>query len=189
MEDFWLAIVWALGLEAERLTLWHMALRAVVVYVAALIMVRLGEKRFFGKNSAFDIILGIVFGSVVSRAINGTAEFFPTLGAGLALIGLHWLFAFVAFRHSRFGTLIKGSPRTLVEDGKILWDALRASDLSEDDLRSALRLQANLENLEEIRQARLERSGNISVIKKASEPKVVDIQVTEGVQTVRIKLE
>lgn len=49
--------IWAdalLGLDQEELGAGHMALRAVVVYVVALVMVRWGEKRFMGKSTAFD---------------------------------------------------------------------------------------------------------------------------------------
>ncbi len=106
-------------MDAPELTAWQMALRALIVYIAALAMVRLSDKRFIGKNTAFDVILGIVFGSVVSRAVTGNAPFFQTLVAGLVLVSLHWLFAACAFHSDFFGTLIKGHERTLVEDGKV----------------------------------------------------------------------
>lgn len=189
MQELWEGVGWALGLEQEDLTLWHMSLRAIVVYIAALTMVQLGEKRFLGKSTAFDVILAIIFGSVVSRAITGSSSFFPTLGAGLVLIGLHWAFAALAFRFSRFGTLIKGSPRVVVKDGEILWEAMRKSNLSENDLRSALRSQARITELSEVKEARLERSGDISVIKTDTKPQVLDVSVAQGVQTVHIKLE
>lgn len=66
-----------LGLDADNLTIWQMSLRAVVVYIAGLAMVRIGEKRFLGKSSAFDVLLSIIIGSVLSRAINGSVHFFP----------------------------------------------------------------------------------------------------------------
>ncbi len=154
-----------LGLDADELTLMHMAVRAVVVYVAALIMLRLGEKRFLGKNTAFDVILGIIFGSVVSRAITGSSAFFPTLGAGFVLILLHWLFAVLAFHSDWFGTWVKGNARLLVNEGTIDWDAMRKSNISEKDLMSALRTQANIASIDEVQEARLERSGDISVLK------------------------
>lgn len=154
-----------LGLNAESLTVGHMALRAVIVYISALIMVRIGEKRFLGKNTAFDVILGIIFGSVVSRAITNPSEFFPILGAGLVLVLLHWLFSVLSFRSDRFGTLIKGSHRVLVANGEIQWDAMRKSNISEQDLMSALRTQANTDSLDQIQEARLERSGDISFVK------------------------
>ena len=189
MEEIWEIISQGLGLEVDELALWHMAIRAVVVYVAALAMVRLGEKRFRGENTAFDLILGIILGSVVSRAVTGSAPFFPTLGAGFVLVGLHWLFSVLAFHSDRFGTLVKGSHRTLVKDGEILWDEMQASHITENDLLDALRTQANIADVGEVKEARLERGGSISVIPKESEAKVLEVNVADGVQTVRIQVE
>jgi uncharacterized membrane protein YcaP (DUF421 family) len=177
-----------LGLGSDSITVWQMAARAAFVYVAALAMVRVGEKRFLGKSTAFDVILGIILGSVVSRAINGSAPFFATLGAGFVLVALHWGFAAVSFRWSRFGGLVKGSPRTLVRDGEILWEQMGSSHLSANDLESALRVNASLTDPEQVQEARLERSGEISVLKRDREPRVVEIAVAQGVQTVRIEI-
>lgn len=185
MEDM---VVSVLGLGADDLTIGHMAIRAVVVYFSALLMIRIGEKRFLGKNTAFDVILGIVFGSVVSRAITGSTEFFPTLAAGLVLVLLHWLFAFLSFHLDWFGSFVKGHNRTLVEEGEILWDAMRKSHISEKDLMSAVRTQASVAELDSVQAARLERSGDISVIKKSGPPQILEIDVADGVQTIRIQI-
>lgn len=101
------AVAECLGLDAKTLRVVQMALRAVVVYVAALVMERVGEKRFLGKTTAFDVILGITLGSVGSRAIAGSSPFIPTLVAGFVLVGLNWLLSAMAFRWSSFGTLVK----------------------------------------------------------------------------------
>lgn len=138
--------------------------RAVIVFLSALVMVRWGEKRFMGKNTAFDVILGVVLGSVLSRGIN-SAELLPSLAAGAVLVLLHWLFAKFAFHSDRFGTLIKGSTRVLVRDGEVDWAEMRASHTSRDDLLAALRKEG-LRGWEEVREARLERSGEVSVIKE-----------------------
>ncbi len=45
------------------------------MFAAALVMVRSGDKRFFARKSAFDVILGFMLASVLSRAINGSAPF------------------------------------------------------------------------------------------------------------------
>jgi len=178
-----------IGLDAEELNVGQMAVRAIVVYISALLMVRLGEKRFFGRNTAFDFILGIILGSVVSRAINGSAAFFPTLAAGLTLVLLHWLFSVLSFHSDWFGTFVKGNDRLLAENGAILWDAMRRGHLSEKDLMSSGRTQANVDDLEKVKAARLERSGDISVIKADASPKVLEVDVADGVQTVRIQIE
>lgn len=41
-----------------------MGLRAAVIYLAALLMVRIaGDRRFIDKYAAFDVIVSIIFGS------------------------------------------------------------------------------------------------------------------------------
>lgn len=181
-------IRWALGLEAENLNVWQMTLRAIVVYVAAVLMIRVGEKRFMGKNTAFDVILGIVFGSVVSRAITGNAPFFPTLGAGFMLVCLHWLFAALAFRSDRFGSLVKGRARVLIQNGEVQQENMRKSHISEKDLREALRVHGKITDPAEAESAHFERSGDISVIPRRPPARVLEISVEKGVQTVRIEL-
>lgn len=155
-----------LGLDADSLTILQMSLRAVVVYIAGLVMIRVGEKRFLGKSSAFDVLLSIIVGSVLSRAINGSAAFFPTLGASIVLVGMHWLFAAIAFRNDKFATLVKGKERVLIRDGEIQWSAMRKSHIGERDLLGALRSEGNVTDPSEVQEARLERSGDISVIKR-----------------------
>jgi uncharacterized membrane protein YcaP (DUF421 family) len=73
-----------------------MALLADAIYIAALLMIRIGEKRFLSKNTVFDVILGIILGSVLSRAINHSAPILPTIGASLMLVALHWRLAALA---------------------------------------------------------------------------------------------
>src|SRR5215207_9867170 len=70
-----------IGLDSHDINVAQMALRAVIVYVVTVIIVRLGKKRFMGQGTAFDVILGIMLGSIVSRAITGNAPFFPALAA------------------------------------------------------------------------------------------------------------
>jgi uncharacterized membrane protein YcaP (DUF421 family) len=107
-----------------------------------------------------------VLGSVLSRAINGQAAFFPTLGAGVMLIGLHVLFSFLSSRWHWLSVLIKGRPRTLVRDGTADRSALRRSMISDDDLNESLRTNGNVTDIAEVAEARLERNGDISVVKK-----------------------
>lgn len=183
-------IHWALGLDVERLTVWQMALRALIIYLAALTMVRVGGgQRFLGKHAAFDVILGIIFGSVLSRAVEGSTPFFETLGAGLVLMSLHWLFAVTALRFHQFGTLVKGAAHPLIQDGEIQWDRMYKSYISKEDLIEALRSNAHISDPSEVKLAHLERNGTISVIPSDHQPQVVEVKVEPGVQTVRIKLE
>jgi uncharacterized membrane protein YcaP (DUF421 family) len=179
--------VMGLGLDNKDINVAQMAVRAAVVYVVTVLMVRLAKKRFMGRATAFDVILGIMLGSVVGRAITGNAPFLPALAAGAVLLAMHGLFSAIALRWHGFGWAIKGDARLLVRDGEVDWAKMRAAHMTEKDLWEDLRGQA-ISRLDEVAEARLERNGRLSVIKAKGEPKIVDVRVAEGVQTVRIEL-
>ena len=177
-----------LGRDGGDLTALQMVLRTVVIYSFTLAIVRLGSKRFLSQATAFDTVIGIMLGSVMSRAIDGSAPLFLTLLAGTALVGVHWLMATLALRLDWFGTLVKGNAILLIEDGEIQPEGMRRARLSEHDLKQALRMQNDHTDPSKIKTAYLERSGKISVIPRSQEPRVLDVSVKDGVQTVRVEL-
>ena len=153
---------------ARSLSVLQMGMRALVVYGGGLVIVRLGKNRLFGRATAFDIVLGFILGSTLSRAVNGGAPLFQTLVAVSGLVAVHWLFAWLAFRSDRFDNLVNGRRVVLVEDGQIRAANLRRTDLTEDDLREALRLKAHVDGLEAVERAALERNGQISFVPRTS---------------------
>jgi uncharacterized membrane protein YcaP (DUF421 family) len=164
-----------------------MGLRAAVVYLVTLLVVRLAKKRFMGRATAFDVILGIMLGSVVSRAITGNAPLVPALTAAAVLIVMHWTLSGIALRWHGFGHAIKGHSVTLVRNGQADKHAMRRVHMTENDLWEDLRTKG-VSNLDRVAEARLERSGQLSVINAKSEPRVVDVRVVDGVQTIRIEV-
>jgi uncharacterized membrane protein YcaP (DUF421 family) len=64
---------------------------------------------------------------------------------------------------------------------------MRRACMSERDLWEDLRGKG-VSRLEQVAEARLERSGKLSVLRARQEPKVVEIKVADGVQTVRLEL-
>jgi uncharacterized membrane protein YcaP (DUF421 family) len=155
-----------LGVNAKDLTFVQISLRGIIVFIAAIIMVRVGSKRFLGKMTAFDAVLGFILASMLARAVNGTAAFFPTLGAGFVLMGLHALFAHLAYRFDSFGNLIKGTAEIVAKDGKLDREKMRRAHISEKDILEEARLKSQVRNLDDIELATLERSGEISVVPK-----------------------
>ena len=190
MTEAWDLLTMLLGLDRDvgDVNIGQMSLRALLIYGAALAMVRLGSRRFLSRATAFDVVVAIMFGSIVARAINGSAPFFPTLAAGLVLVMLHWAFAVLAYHTNWFGSIVKGNSLLLVRDGEIQWKAMRKGALSERDLIESLRSQGRDPDPSKIRLAYLERSGRISIVPAKNEPRIIDIAVRDGVQTVRIEL-
>ena len=177
-----------LGRDIADVNAIQMALRTILIYVFSLAIIRFGSKRFLSEATAFDVIVAIMLGSIMSRAINGSAPFVPTVVAGAVLVGAHWLLAFLTSRLDWFGPLVKGNPTLLVRDGEIMEEGLRSAGLSRRDLDEHLRLQASTTDISTIRVARMERNGRISVIPAESAPHVVNVSVEDGVKTVRIEL-
>jgi uncharacterized membrane protein YcaP (DUF421 family) len=167
MDAFWHFISTVLGLELEPkyLTFGQISLRGAIVMIFTLIIVRLGDKRSLSKKSAFDAALLIILASVLARAINGSAAFFPTLGGGAIVVGLHRLMAFASCKSDGFRRLVKGQPSELVRNGQLIPRNMKRDHIAEEDIREDLRLDGD-EELAKVKVARLECSGDISFIKK-----------------------
>jgi uncharacterized membrane protein YcaP (DUF421 family) len=182
------ALALGLGQEAKELAFWQMGLRAIFMYMATLLIVRMGKKRFMGRATAFDLIVGIMLGSIASRAITGNAPLFPTLAAAAMIMALHWIFSAIAVRWHWFGRLIKGRSTLLIKDGEVDEDALCGAHMTSRDLAEALR-EAGIVDLRKVAEARLERGGQMSVIRRTAKPHVVSVEVSPRVQTVRLEIE
>lgn len=153
-----------LGLQPHELSAIQVCWRSLVIFVATLIIVRSAHKRFLARISAFDAVLGFILASLMARAINGSAPLVPTLAAGLFLALVHRGMASLAFACPRFRTWVEGRADVLAANGELMPEALRKHRISEEDLMEEVRLHGRVDELTEVQQATLERSGQISVI-------------------------
>ena len=128
LQTIWEVIqsLFGFGRSGGDLNALQMVLRTVLVYAFTLAIVRLGSKRFLSQATAFDTVVGIMLGSIMSRAIDGSSPFFRTLLAGAALVGMHWLIAALSLHFDWLGTLVKGHSILLIKDGKLLDSLLYA---------------------------------------------------------------
>ena len=158
----------ALGLDvpADQLGFAQVGLRAVIVFVVALATLRIAGKRALAQASAFDVVLGVVFGSVLSRAVNGSAAFLPTLFGGVVLVALHSAVSHASVRWRALSDVVKGNAEAVVRDGVVDEDALRRLAVTPNDLLEQLRLNGNVAEIGDVRLAMLERNGRISVVER-----------------------
>lgn len=176
-----------IGLDPRDMGILQMGLRAIIVYLATVLTIRLGRKRFRGRATAFDVVLGIMIGSVASRAITGDTAILPAIVATAVLVAMHWLLSTITFRWTLVDDFLRGKPVPLVRDGQIVEDNLREAHLSEDDLRAELRCRG-IRDLRDVGLASLEGSGSISVLKTTSKTRVVEIPITGGIHVVRVEI-
>ncbi|MCW8311880.1 DUF421 domain-containing protein [Sphingobacterium thalpophilum] len=148
--------------SGEELTVVQMALRALIMFIVALFLVRLGGMRILGRKSGVDFVIIIMLGSVLARGIVGASPFVPTVAAGFVMIITNKLLAQLATRFPLLGDLIKGKPAVLYKEGRIQWDQMQRLGVSRTDLLTSLRLETLSTQLDEVEVALMEPNGRIS---------------------------
>ncbi|HVU57762.1 MAG TPA: YetF domain-containing protein [Puia sp.] len=159
----WIRIVFGEGKDLEW---WQMSSRAVIAFFITLLLIRIAGIRTFGKKSAFDNVIIIMLGSILSRVVVGASPFIPTTVACLVFVLVHWLLARISVYSDLVGRLIKGEKASLYADGRKNEKNMKRSRISDKDLLEGLRLKINDERFEEVKEMFLERNGEISVVKK-----------------------
>lgn len=96
---------------------------------------------------------------------SGTVPFFSTLAACLSLIVIHWVLSYFTEASPTLSALTKGHATILIKGGHVDRKALQDAHMSADDLAEDLR-QHGVVGPSEVSEARLERNGKLSVIRK-----------------------
>ncbi|MBS0217786.1 MAG: DUF421 domain-containing protein [Proteobacteria bacterium] len=145
---------------------WHFPLRALVIYLMVIVLIRLSGKRAVGQFTPFDLVLLILIGNAVQNGLNGGDN--SITGAFLlagCLIALNFVVALFTSRSRGFDQLVEGVPVVLARNGQVFDDVLRRELVSHDDYIEALRLN-NVSNPNDVALALLETNGSISVIQR-----------------------
>jgi len=143
---------------------WQECDRALVVFIYGLAIVRVAGRRVFGKWAALDIIVSVIVGSNLSRALTGQASLGGTLAATTVLMVLHWVLAQAAARSAWLAGILEGTPIELGRGGSLDPAAMRRHSVSDRDLDEAVR-QSSVSDAENTSRIVLEPSGKINVLK------------------------
>ena len=145
---------------------WEFILRAVIVYVVVLVMVRLAGKRTLGQFTPFDMLLLVLLGNAVQNALLGPDT---SLGGGLllalTLITLNYCVGWITTRSPGLERVIEGEPVVLARHGHVLQKVLQRELVSKADFAKAMR-DAGCDEVDEVDLALLETNGHITIILK-----------------------
>lgn len=148
-----------------QLPWWEFIARAVIVYFALLLMVRLSGKRTVGQFTPFDLLVVILLSEAVSNSLSGGDD--SVIGGLLVaatLIGLNLAVSFGTSKSEKIAEIIEGEPVLIGRDGVIFLPVIQRLRVGMNDVEQALR-EANCE-LENMTYAVLETDGAISIRKK-----------------------
>ena len=145
---------------------WEFVIRASVVYLVVVALLRLGGKRQVGQMGMGQLVALLLISNAVQNAMNGND---PSLTGGIILASVIVFWSYVLELLTSWSkkceNLIQGKPRVLIRKGKVLHEALRREHLSPTELRAALRKQG-VHELSVVENAILESDGFISVLRK-----------------------
>jgi uncharacterized membrane protein YcaP (DUF421 family) len=135
------------------------------MYAFLLVILRVSGKRALTEVTVFDFVLLLIIAECTQQAMTGN-DFSVTNGfiLVLTLVCVDRLSDWITSRSPRAARLLNDAPLVLVDEGRVLHDRLRASQVGVDDVLEAARKDQGIERLGQIKYAVLERSGGISII-------------------------
>ena len=154
-----------LGFDTNNVAPHQMAARAAVVFFLALAYVRTGGLRMLGRQSAYDSLTALMLGAILGRAVVSQDSFLGTLLAALVIMILHRLVAWITFKSSWAGSVLKGKSIVLFQNNKPLSENLSRVHITENDLQEAVRKNLNMDDMSRVKEIYMDRSGELSVIK------------------------
>jgi uncharacterized membrane protein YcaP (DUF421 family) len=149
--------------------LWQIAVRAVLVYLAVFLALRVAGKRELGQMTVFDLVLILLIANAVQNAMVGPdTSLQGGLAAAVVLVVVNVMFGLARIRSPLLDRLFQGHPTVLVENGQVMWSHLRRQGLDEEDLDMAIR-EHGIDSLKSVQMAVLETDGSISIVPMSSQ--------------------
>ncbi|HEY2050435.1 MAG TPA: hypothetical protein VGH03_13915 [Caulobacteraceae bacterium] len=91
------------GAEPPHIDDLEVCVRSLVVFGFAILAARLATRRFLSPAAPFDVILGVMLGAALSRAINGPSPLILAMAGAILLALVYRLFGPVSVRDRRPG--------------------------------------------------------------------------------------
>ena len=141
-------------------------LRAVLLYLFILFILRMTGKRQIADLQPFDLIITMAAADLAATAISDTD--IPLLYSVVPILALYLVqqaMAFLSLRSRRFRTFVCGSPLLLVREGVLQEGIMRQANYTVADLADHLRA-GSVFDMKSVQYAILETNGTLSVLEK-----------------------
>jgi uncharacterized membrane protein YcaP (DUF421 family) len=150
-------------LTGDASSLGNVAAKAALMYVTALVALRLGERRTLAQWTIIDFATAVAMGAIIGRtAVAGTQSYLTGAIALCTLVLVHRIASLLRFQ-PLFDKLFDHRVRILVEHGDLRRRELRRCGLTDNDLFAQLR-QRGVFSLEHVRYVLYEAKGSITIV-------------------------
>ncbi len=138
-------------------------LRTVILYLVLIGVIRIMGKRQVGQMEPSEFVVTMLVANLASIPMQGGGiPLFSGLVPILTVLGVELILSAASMWSVRFRRLLCGKPVILIENGRILQSALRATRVTLDELTGHLR-EKDIMDLRTVQYAILETNGNLSV--------------------------
>ena len=147
-------------------------IRCIIIYMIVLILFRVMGKRQLGQMQPFELVLTLIIADLATIPMAEVSV--PVLHGIIpvfTLVLLHFVLTAFSKLSPKFGYFISGKPVIVINPKGVDYKALKALNLSIDDLFEAIRGQGYF-SLDEIQYAIMETNGKVSVLPKSEQAPV-----------------
>ena len=138
-------------------------LRTVVLYLVLIAVIRTMGKRQVGQMEPSEFVVTMLVANLASIPMqDGGIPLLSGLVPILTVLGLELVLSYMTMRSLFFRKLFCGKPVILIDNGKILFDNLRRTRVTMDELTGHLR-EKDILDITTVQYAILETNGNLSV--------------------------
>lgn len=146
----------------------NLVLRAAIVYVAVVLLLRISGKRQMGQLSATEFVVILLISNAVQNSMTGGDN---SLTAGLVLaatlIAMSALVSWLSYRSKMLSAVFEGTPTLLIHHGRAIRRNMEREQLNDTDLKVLLR-KHGVVDFRDVDNAILEADGSLSVTRKGS---------------------
>jgi uncharacterized membrane protein YcaP (DUF421 family) len=140
-------------------------IHAVFGYLFLLLIVRLLSRRPGGQLTLSEFVIVFLIGGLIILSTVGKDRSITNCATAILTVGLmHRLVSSIKGKFPRFGTLVDGTPLTLLKNGEWRLEVMKGMRIYREDVMAAARTKG-VSSIYGVAYAILERNGSISIIK------------------------
>ena len=144
-------------------------MRTIILYTALILAMRLLGKRQIGQMEPSEFVVAMLVADLASIPMqNNAIPLVNGLVPILTVMGLELILSQLSLKSIRLRKLLCGKPVILIDNGKIIQENLRRTQVTLDELSGHLR-EKDVLDIQTVQYAILETNGNLSVFPYPSE--------------------
>jgi uncharacterized membrane protein YcaP (DUF421 family) len=141
-------------------------IRGSLMYLSLFLLMRFVLKRESGSIGTADLLMVVVIADAAQNAMAGDYKSI-TDGVILVVTIMFWNYAidWLSYHSPTMRRVLQPKPLLLVKNGRLYKQNMRKELITKEELIAELR-ENGVEDLSEVKEARIEEDGHVSVIKK-----------------------